>query len=408
MGDLLRSGWHPSGEKQISRATWKKDMKNLVSRKDEDATRAKDHVSTPLDSLKDPDSFGPPPKHTAYYPNAQATRSSTPKHAATTSTNIGLGAPVPPARSGTSTGLGGPVLVTGRADVQSEEEEQRPAPGPYRVNTTGLRTDHLPKPPGRNDGGQTPASTSPAVSRPVPALPTANATRQVPALPSPNLAVGRPVPAVPPRQAGPPPVLPPRQSGTPTEYTPPAPPSYGEAMRAPQGPSALNTGALNRLGQAGVSVPGFGISPSPRSPSAASHSGQLSELQQRFARMNNSDSTSSSPTSAVPSWKQAQALHSAASSNPAAVAGINSAVSAASAGSPSSPSTPTWKQAQALHSAATSHPAASAGIQSAFNAASQKKKPPPPVKKAGLSEVHAEADTSGPPPIPMLSKPRPG
>lgn len=275
------------------------------------------------------DSFGPPPKHTAYYPNAQSPRA------------ITAGA------SSASSGLGGPVPKPARANTPVKEEEQRPPPGPYQVNTTGLRTDNLPKPPGRKDGSQTPSSASPAIARPVPSLP--------------------------PRQSGPPPGLPPRQSETPNEFTPPPPPSYGEATRPSQAPAALDTGAINRLGQAGVSVPGFGIGAgtSSASPSTPGHAGQMNELQQRFARMNNSsDKTTASPVTTV---------------------------------------TPSWKQAQALHNAATTSPGASAAVGSAFNAASQKKKPPPPPKKPELhTGARAETDQPTPPPVPMFSKPRPG
>lgn len=200
--------------------------------------------------------------------------------------------------------------------------------GPFRVDTTGLRTDNLPLPPGRKE--------------------------RTPINPATSHVVARPVPSLPPRAAAPPPILPPRQNETPNEHTPPPPPSYGEAVKA-QSAATLNQGAVNRLAQAGVSVPGFGIgnggSSTPPQDSAGSqgHPGQLSELQQRFARM---------------SARQADVSDSNAfpvgSANPAAVA------------------------------------------------MGKKKPPPPPVKKAGLHAAATEHDGGAPPPIPMSSKPRPG
>ena len=91
----------------------------------------------------------------------------------------------------------------------------------------------------------------------------------------------------------------------PDEHTP-APP-YQEATKpAQQNSAVLNASALNRLSQAGVSVPGFGIGGS--SGSAASQpqpaqQSQLSELQQRFARMKtgtaDQPSPPQSPTTAI-------------------------------------------------------------------------------------------------------------
>jgi hypothetical protein len=146
----------------------------------------------------------------------------------------------------------------------------------------------------------------------------------------------------------------------PDEYTPPAPPSYNEATQpVQQNPAAINTAAVNRLSRAGVSVPGFGIGnnstgaqQSPTSPQG--HTGQLSELQQRFARMN--------------------------------------------AGSGAQPTTPTSPTSSNTAAAATAH-----------------KKPPPPPPPPKKPNLHGSmptppgsADgTAAPPPLPLSSKPRP-
>lgn len=158
----------------------------------------------------------------------------------------------------------------------AEEEEEKPPPGPYRVDTTGLSTTNLPKPPVRRLDGASPAPRPP---------PTAFAS-----------GAPKPAPRLPPR-------LPPRQNSRPDLNTPEPPPSYNEAAHY----QAPDPGALNRLGQSGISVPGFDIGrtasppkPPPRSPSAtppgAPQAAQVNELQARFARITASNSASSLPS----------------------------------------------------------------------------------------------------------------
>ncbi|KAF2104516.1 hypothetical protein NA57DRAFT_51337 [Rhizodiscina lignyota] len=280
---------------------------------------ADNHQSTPLGALKDPSSFGPPPRRTG------------------TADSFGSGVSssrASPASPGAPLSHDHTQPRYARKEQEQreeEEEEEQPPPMPYRPDTTGLSTAGLPPPPRfRGDG----AAHSPAPA-PAPAA--------------------RPVPSLPPR-------LPTRSIATP-------PPSYNEAAAEPER-GVLNQGALNRLGQAGVSVPGFGIggnqgatrpvpglaarnpvspplaSPpahaeAPASPSGLGHGGQLNELQARFARMGSNSSnaaTASSPTS------------------------------------PSFPSSPI-----------------------------KKKPPPPPPKKR---ELHSQEAAPAAPPIPVSSKPR--
>jgi hypothetical protein len=184
-------------------------------------------------------------------------------------------------------------------ELEAEETASKPPAGPYRRDTSGLRTDHLPPPPARrtNTPGGSPGPPPPP--RATPGLP-ARAT------PPPRAVAGRP-----------PPVLPPRQNEYPDEHTPAPPPTYGEATQPqPHNPASLNQSAINRLGQAGVSVPGFGIGSSNNNnnatpqapPSNQGHPSQLDELQQRFSRLG----TGSSQTPALPpaqpspvaSWQQ--------------------------------------------------------------------------------------------------------
>lgn len=192
-------------------------------------------------------------------------------------------------------------------------------------------------------------TANPALSRPVPSLP----------------------PRVPPRQAtgGPPPQPPPRQNEYPDEHTPAPPPAYGDAVKPPA-QSAVAQSATNRLSQAGVSVPGLGIGANatpPESPSSQGHPHQLSELQQRFARMG----TNSAQQPAALSQETRLALQQQM------VRPSSSGFAARQADSP--PVTPT-------------------------SPSGKKPPPPPPPKKSALSSTSAPA----PPPLPLASKPRPG
>ncbi|KAK5138522.1 hypothetical protein LTR08_000110 [Meristemomyces frigidus] len=319
--DISKKGWKPPGDVRISRDmikrdTWKSDLKGLATGKKKDPyEEQRNHESTPLSSLRDPDQFGPPPKHSAYYGNGAASPSRTFEPSG------GLGAPVPAARP--------------RQEEHVEEEPPR-APEPYRKDTSGLRTDNLPKPPVRRAMGEpmAPARTA------SPSLPPRTAS---PTLPP------RQMPPLPVRQASKPgPGLPPRMTEHPDEHTPPPPPPYGEATQPGPEAGLINQGAVNRLAQAGVSVPGFGIGTQVTTPQAQARPSapQLSELQQRFSRMNSS-------------------------------------------GSPASPMQPP----------VTVSPTAG------------KKAPPPPPPKKSVLQAGSRPQSSGtgstPPPLPLSSKPRP-
>ncbi|KAK3678714.1 hypothetical protein LTR78_001167 [Recurvomyces mirabilis] len=238
---VAKGGWKPAGDPKISRDTWKEDLKGMATGKKSDPHEAtRNHTSAPLKTLKDPDSFGAPPKHTGVYGNAANVPSSS------------------SAYSEPSGGLGSPIPTPSRRQQQEvvEEEEVKGPPKPYSKDTTGLRTDNLPKPPIRRGDAAAGSSSSPARTA-SPSLPP----RQTPGLPT--------------RQASrPPPSLPPRMTENPSEWTPAPPPTYGEATQSPiHDPAAIAQGAATRLSQAGVSVPGFGIgsptsSTQPQAPSA--------------------------------------------------------------------------------------------------------------------------------------------
>ncbi|KAI7281306.1 hypothetical protein KC352_g6484 [Hortaea werneckii] len=293
---LAKGGWHPAGDRGISRDSWRSDLKGIATGKKEEDPHSyqarRDHQSAPLSSLRDPSSFGAPPKHTgAYGSGGGATGFSTP------------GRP----------GGGGPVPTPSRRLQQPVEEEPPKPPEPYRMDTSGLKTDHLPKPPvRRGDGAGSPAGSGPvpgAGRTASPSLPARTASPKVPPRQTPPLPSRAPVAA-----AKPPPALPPRMTENPNEYTPPPPPTYGEAMKPGTDAGQIDEGAASRLGQAGVSVPGFGIGgqlnqqqQQPAQPQG--HSSQLGELQQRFSRMNTgsqpSATSNSSPAAAAAAKKSA-------------------------------------------------------------------------------------------------------
>lgn len=285
------------------------------------------HQSEPLSSLKDPASFGPPPRRTgtsetlgsagigsqhAPSPSTSSYRISTPTSAS--ASGGGLGAP-----------LGkqyGESLAAKRERERREAEEAEASPLPpraYSSNTTGLDTAGFAPPPKvRGDG------FADHVAK----------TNQ-------SAAAVRPKPGLPPR-------LPPR--GTAGNGTPP-PPSYeqveAENQTAVPDQGMLNRGAVNRLGQAGVSVPGLGVGdgnaratppvPDRSQASPKGHSGQMSELQARFARMGSASSNGAEES------------------------------------------------------------------QQASTSTGKKPKPPPPPKKNNLQSTSVSEE---PPPIPLASKPR--
>lgn len=126
---------------------------------------AKDHQSRPLAALKDPDAFGPPPKNLNYHGGAAVPNAITPDRR-------GLYAPVSTEE-----------IQAKEAESRRQEEEaarkQAAPPVPYRVNATGLDTRNLPKPPVRRlvqeDEAQAP---SPVRAKPKPSLPPRLPPRQ--------------------------------------------------------------------------------------------------------------------------------------------------------------------------------------------------------------------------------------
>lgn len=323
--------------------------------------------------------FAPPPKHVGYH-GAAAVDERSP------SVSRGLGAPLPRET----------IQQQEQARYrQQEEEEPRPPPMPYRVNTTGIDTTHLPKPPVRRGDTSTP--------------------------PTPGSASGRPPPGLPPR-------LPARQNSNPNEYTPAPPPAYHEAVVAQPSSTGSNQASLDRLGRAGVSVSGLDIgrtasplrTPAASSPSTTQQGPQLSELQSRFSRMSASSPTSEAPAQGT-TWAQKQAALKTAQN------ARNDPSSLTLADARSTASTVNNFRQRHGEQVASGMQTANGlnqkyGVTNRFNsmtgndagsasnsptglaaAAAKKAPPPPPPKKKELSD----GSHAGPPPLPLSSKPRP-
>jgi hypothetical protein len=322
---------------------------------------ALDHQSTPLSTLKDPASFGPPPKRNL----AAAPDSST------------LGAPVPT-----------PTRAQRQAEREAEEEANKPSPGPYRVNTTGIDLSTLPKPPARRPGQL--EAPSPPPSRGTTSAPKAK-------------------PKLPPR-------LPPRQNSHPDTHAEVPPPTYNESTQE-SGPAQgyLNQSALDRLAKSGVSVPGFGIGrtasppvpprqntasptkPAFAPPPEAGHGPQLSELQSRFSKMAKPSAEAQSGEQATPGRRTASTL-----AQKYGVANVGQGSASTATPSQAANGLETASGLAQKYGMANKATPIAPPLQSPTYGGSGKKPPPPPPKKKEL----VANSTGEPPPIPMGSKPK--
>ncbi|RDW84567.1 hypothetical protein BP6252_02157 [Coleophoma cylindrospora] len=400
--DIAKGGWHPKGKDGNSKESWRGDFKGInqvagwMGKGKSSSGEAPEHTSQPISTLKDPSSFGPPPKNANYHGGAAFPNQTTPDR-------NGLGRP-----------LSTEDIAAQRAQEeeeeaarQAEEAEARKPPVPYRANTSGLRTSHLPPPPIRRDG----ADGSAASTKP-------------------------PAPRLPPR-------LPPRQNSNPSAATPPAPPPYSAAVAEPAHRGILNQGSLNRLSAAGVSVPGFGIGnkqppPPPArsaaaSPAPSTSSSQMNELQSRFSRLSSSSPKPEAPSQGTTFAQKQAALKTASSfrNNPSSVS-LSDAKAAASTANNfrerhGEQVKSGWASANKLNTkygiadkvGAYGAPAqastlpqpeertASPGIELRDNTVVKKKPPPPPPTKRANLTANGVKGEGTPPPIPLSSKPKP-
>ncbi|KAF2119968.1 hypothetical protein BDV96DRAFT_641835 [Lophiotrema nucula] len=391
--DLAKGGWHPKGKGPGGKESWRGDFKGINTvagwmgkGKGPDEEEASDHVSAPLSTLKDPSSFGPPPKHVNYHGAAAVSSGSS-------SAQGGLGAPLTQEESTAKQRL----QARREAQAREEEEANKPPPGPYRADTTGLATANLPKPPARRlDQSATPTSAT---------------------------ASAKPPPKLPPR-------LPPRQNSHPNEFAEAPPPPYSEPLHHNNAPGSLNQGAMDRLGRAGVAVPGLNIgrnaSPTPppvQTPTSPTtgHGSQLSELQSRFAKLSTPSSGVPTPSTGAQgtSWADKQAALRTAGNfrNDPSKVSVSDLRGAASTANNfrerhGEQAASGWQKANSLNQkygiadrintkASPSSPIPPSP-QSPTHSGIGRRPPPPPPKKKKLAANNGDA----PPPIPISSKPK--
>ena len=348
-----------------------------------------EHQSRPLGSLKDPTAFGPPPKNVNYHGGAAVPNSTTPDRR-------GLGAPIDTAE----------VLAKERDEQRAAAEAARkppPPPVPYRVNTTGLPTDTLPKPPVRRLEQEEQFTTSPA---------------------SPNR---KPKPSLPPRLS--------REQGSTSSQTEPSspPPAYSVSAQSQASQDGhVNQGAISRLGSAGISVPGLGIGKNSEDPSPARQTAppnpqgsHLNELQSRFAKFSTKPSTPESPSQGT-SFAQKQAAVNTAQSfrnDPSSVSVADAKATATTANNfrerHGDQVAAGWQSAGSLNkkydvtnkiNAYASETSTPMDARSSPNPTSRgtndfsihkRAPPPPPGKPSAMSP-----SPSSPPPVPLSSKPK--
>ncbi|KAL1967463.1 hypothetical protein VTN77DRAFT_3248 [Rasamsonia byssochlamydoides] len=423
---VMKEGWHPKG-KDGGKESWRGDFKGINQvagwvgmGKDSSNSGRTEHVARPLSSLKDPASFGPPPKRVDYHGPAAAADRTTPDRR-------GVGAPL------TQEQIRRPATQQQEAAADSKPP---PPPRPYRQDRTGLSTEGLPPPPKRLPDSQKQAGVAATTTKPKPNLP---------------------------------PRLPPRRD-TSVSHSP-SPPPYSESESQVQ----LNQGAISRLGQAGISVPGLGIGqPNSAERRDSSHGTQatpttnnhVNELQSRFSKLSTSVSQSSQssqspqspqtpqdsqspqrpPTNGTTLAEKQAALRTAQKlhNDPSSVS-VSEARSAAStvnnfrerhgdqieAGKrklsalnqkygitkrindfiedQTSPAEPAPQPGQGVPPPPPPHPNLNRSSSNIDIEALNRRKPPPPpppAKKPALQSAPVHSQTPPPPPLPLETKPR--
>ncbi|KAJ5167505.1 uncharacterized protein N7482_006286 [Penicillium canariense] len=399
--NVMKDGWQSKG-KDGKKESWRGDFKGInqvagwMGKGKDSSSEDSEHVSKPLSSLKDPASFGPPPKHINYHGPGALPNELTPDRR-------GLGAPLSQTQINEQNAL--------KQQALEEEEEAarkpKPPPVPYRVNTSGLSTSNLPPPPVRRLDSPTGSSASP--SGPVPAS-------------------MKPKPMIPPRV--------PHRNDTAVSYSPSPPPAY-TATPPPASQGYINQEATSRLADAGLSVPALGIgevnasSPAP----SGTRGADVNELQSRFSQMRtNPGSASAAPNppspAPLPSANREDALPPARTfrerhadkidMGKEKLGGMTSRFNtfvedrkfSANANKriprppgPNSPSTNTRTNA------AINPPTESTSNSTLEAQAQRKKPPPPPPKRAEMRGAPANASpvssaSATPPPIPHDTRPR--
>ena len=279
-----------------------------------------------------------------------------------------------------------------RQEPETVVDKPKPPPMPFRANTTGLSTQNLPSPPVRRVGEDGQISGTTAIN-----------------------SVLAPKPNLPPR-------LPPRQSSNQTRNSPSPPPPYSPAVPAPGSTwQAGSQGTANRLGAAGISVPGLGIrrSDSATAASPDQPNTQMTELQSRFGRMTTQSAPTETPSQGT-SFADKQAAFQTAQSfrqDPSSVSLADARTAASTADNfrqrHGDQVASGWKSANALNKEynvsgrVNSHMGGDSTLGEAASGdsgiMSRKSAPPPPPKRITAGDGSSAAS---PPPIPFSSKPK--
>ncbi|KAI1457240.1 hypothetical protein F4805DRAFT_429398 [Annulohypoxylon moriforme] len=375
---IVKNGWHPEKEG----TSLKGQMKGLIGRGDNSSSHASNsHSATPITSLRDPSSFGPPPKHVGS--GAHSPASATPQHQPHTDQTYG-------------------VQQTSESPVEAKA---------YRVDTTGLSTSHLPPPPGRKDS---PLAAPPSLAKPKPSAP----------------------PSLPPR-------LPPRSGNTSPVQTQ-SPASTGRQSPGYLNQGAINRLSAAGISVPGLGIGGKAAPPPPpnrsssNSPSAGSSptktsGGRFSGLQNRFSRFGGSSpkpepaaETEAAPSPAVPTkgttWAEKQAaLKTAANfrNNPKSVSFSDAKAAASTAhnfqqrhgdqvASGMKTANGLGQRFGMFENSEQNGQRASASSMGQISVVAGKKPPPPPPtkKKPQLPPPSHETSAPAPPPIPIGTRPR--
>ncbi|KAI9682743.1 MAG: hypothetical protein M1829_006730 [Trizodia sp. TS-e1964] len=380
---VIKGGWHPDG-KNGKKESWRGDYKgiNQVSgwvgkgKNSSNQERAENHQSTPLSSLRDPSSFGPPPKNINFYgPREDA--EGLPEYE-------------------NSQSLGGSALEEpGRLDV-------------------ALTTRSPPPIPSRSSSGQkitTSTSNNPLRS----SAQSLEATSKSP-------PATKPKPLLPPR-------LPPRQDSSSVQNNPTSLRNSNIELESKY--VYLNQGALSRLGKAGVFVPGLNIGSKYTAPSSQTEgpktgtakSSEIGELQSRFSKLSPPTSKPTTPSQGTSFAEKQAAIRTASSfrNDPSSIS-LADAKSAASTAnnfrerhgdevakgySAASGLNKKYGLAEKINSyAGTPTPTVKPSSSSPVTMAFKKPPPPPPPKKLAL--ISNSGKEESPPPIPLASKPKAG
>lgn len=322
--------------------------------KDPNDTGRAEHASKPLSTLKDPSSFGPPPKNLKYHGTAAVPNQTTPDRSS-------VGAPLSEEQ------------VDGQnAQQQAQMEDEQPGkpapPLPFRADRTGLSRTNLPPPPPKRI--DSPANSAPTGS-------------------------SRP-------KAAPP--IPPRRDPI-RSQSPSPPPAYSPVPTSTDSNGYLNQQATSNLSRSGVSVPALGIGDNNSAGNAPAN-----ELQSRFERMNTNSPSSTSPAPPPPSrGMDASSVKSSISNfrerhsdqidaGKQKISGVNEKYGISrrvnnfieDKRSPAPPPQP-------------SRAASTVGTDAVTR---KRAPPPPPPKKPEMRASAASTPSPAPPPVPLDTKPR--